>query len=205
MGSNRTLGKLGPSWQDLPGYHDCWISHVGEDIPATGLAVLERISQPLLGVSGCEQCCPAPFRGCQHCLPPGPMAAVGFPAIFLSHLNFISHQSRRWALHSKPHNVWQIRSFPQNLLHLGLPSCAGCSCGGLKGLRRFKGAVEDSQRSCWRIFRGSPGHRHGGRTGPDMEVTVCAGSVSVWAVGSSLGHEGLALSLLSSSVCLAAG
>lgn len=67
--SNRTRGKLGPS------------GTTSQVTLIAGLAKLEKISQPLLEVSGYEQCCPVPFWGCQHCLPPGPSAAVGgFPA-----------------------------------------------------------------------------------------------------------------------------
>lgn len=107
-----------------------------------GLAVLESISQPLPEVSGYEQCCPALFWGCQHCVPPGPMAAVRFPAHRTSCLS-CSHPSHRWTLHSKSHKVWQIRAFSQNLLHLGW-GCPAEQLGG--GWGGFKGAVRGGPR-----------------------------------------------------------
>lgn len=90
-----------------------------------GLVRLEKISQPLLEVSGYEQYCPALFWGCQHCCPQGPWqqqeaflptAQVDFHIPFTFEVYFPPITQ---TLHSKPHKVWQKRAFPQNLLHLG--------------------------------------------------------------------------------------
>lgn len=130
VGSNRTGGKPGPSHT------------TSQATMIARLAVLESISQPLPEVSGYEQCCPTLFWGCQHCLPPGPMAAVRFPAHRTSCLS-CSHPSHRWTLHSKSHKVWQIRAFSQNLLHLGW-GCPAEQLGG--GWGGFKGAVRGGPR-----------------------------------------------------------